>query len=103
MALSKKYSKDKKVCRISFTLPKEICENFAEVSIVGDFNNWDMHQNKFVNKSSDGSSSIELVVDAGKKFQFRYLCDGQIWLNEPEADGETLTHFGDAKNSILIT
>ncbi len=103
MALSKKYSQDKKVCRISFTLPKEICENFSEVSIVGDFNNWDPNQDKFVNKNSDGSSSIELVLDAGKEFQFRYLCDGHIWLNEPEADGKSLTHFEDVNNSLLIT
>lgn len=102
MALIKKYSQDKKVCQITFKLPKEICENFEEVSIVGDFNNWDPHQNKFCHRNSDGSSSLELVLDAGKEYQFRYLCDGQIWLNEPEADGESLTHFGDAKNSLII-
>lgn len=102
MALIKKYSQDKKVCQITFKLPKEICENFEEVSIVGDFNNWDPYQNKFCHRNSDGSSSLELVLDAGKEYQFRYLCDGQIWLNEPEADGESLTHFGDAKNSLII-
>jgi len=101
MALSKSYSQDKKVCRITFILPKEICENFKEISILGDFNNWDPHQNKFSNKNSDGSSSIELILDTGKEYQFRYLCDGVIWLNEPEADGESLTHFGSAKNSVI--
>jgi 1,4-alpha-glucan branching enzyme len=102
MALSKLYSQDKKVCRIKFTLPKEICENFKEISILGDFNNWDPHQNKFSGKNSDGSTSIEIVLDAGKEFQFRYLCDGQIWLNEPEADKQSVTHFGDAQNSVII-
>ncbi len=102
MAVRKKYSQDSKVCQITFTLPKEICENFDEVSIVGDFNNWDVHQNKFSTKNPDGSSLVELVLDAGKEYQFRYLCDGEIWLNEPEADGEMPTHFGDAKNSLII-
>lgn len=102
MAVKKKYSQDSKVCQITFTLPKEICDNFDEVSIVGDFNNWDPHQNKFSTKNQDGSSSIELVLEAGNEYQFRYLCDGEIWLNEPEADAESLTHFGDAKNSLII-
>ncbi len=102
MALNKKYSDDKKVCRITFTLPKEICENFKEICVVGDFNNWDPHQNKFSQKHSDGSSSVELVLETGKEYQFRYLCDGETWLNEPEADKQNLTHYGDSKNSLIV-
>ena len=102
MAINKKYSQDKKLCQITFTIPKEICQNFDEICIVGDFNNWDPNQHKFSHKNPDGSSSIELVLDANKEYQFRYLCDGQIWLNEPEADAESLTHFGDAKNSLIV-
>jgi hypothetical protein len=39
MAINKRYSKDKKACRVTFTLPKEISENFEEICVVGDFNN----------------------------------------------------------------
>ncbi len=102
MALYKKYSKDKKICRVTFTLPKEVCENFEEINVVGDFNNWDTKQNSFSQKNSDGSSSIELILETGNEYQFRYLCDGQIWLNEPEADKQVLTHYGDSKNSLII-
>ena len=102
MAIKKEYSKDKKVCRVTFILPKEICENFEEISVVGDFNNWDPHQHKFSHNNSDGSSSFELALEAGNEYKFRYLCDGQTWLNEPEADAEVLTHFGDSKNSVLV-
>jgi hypothetical protein len=102
MAIKKEYSRDKKICRVTFTLPKEICENFDEISVVGDFNNWDTHHHKFTQRNSDGSSSIEIELEAGNEYKFRYLCDGQIWLNEPEADAETITHFGDSKNSVLI-
>ncbi len=102
MAIIKKYSKDKKVCKVTFMFSKEICENFEEISVLGDFNNWDPDKHKFSHKHSDGSSSIEIVFETGKEYQFRYLCDGQIWLNEPEADKQTLTHFGDSNNSVLI-
>jgi len=102
MAISKIYSKDRKVCQVTFTLPKEIYEYFDEISVVGDFNNWDPHQHKFSHKHSDGSSSVEVVLDAGKEYQFRYLCDGQTWLNEPKADKEIPTHYGDSKNSVIL-
>jgi len=102
MAISKIYSQDKKVCRVTFTLPKEVCENFEEISVVGDFNDWDPHHDKFSHRLSDGSSSIELVLDAGNEFKFRYLCDGATWLNEPQADAEVLTHYGDSKNSVIV-
>ena len=102
MAIIKKYSNDKSICQVTFTIPKEISENFEQVSLVGEFNNWDIHKNKFSRKSSDGSFIIEIDLTAGKEYQFRYLGNEQIWLNEPEADKQTLTHFGDAHNSVLV-
>ena len=101
MAVLKKYSHDKKNCRVTFTLPKELCENFDEISVVGDFNNWDSHQNKFSHKNSDGSSSTEVVLEAGREYKFKYLCDGTTWLNEPDADKQIDTQFGDSKNSVM--
>ncbi|MHB1048593.1 MAG: isoamylase early set domain-containing protein [Bacteroidota bacterium] len=102
MAITKKYSHDKKVCQLIFTLPKEICENFDEISVVGDFNNWDHHQHKFSQNNADGTSSIEVILETGKEYQFRYLCDGEVWLNEPDADRQDLTPYGDAKNSVIV-
>lgn len=102
MAIKKEYSQDETLCKVTFILPKEINANFNEISVVGDFNNWDTHQHKFTHKNPDGTASLEITLESHKEYSFRYLCDGQIWLNEPEADAEALTHFGDAKNSVLI-
>ncbi len=102
MAIIKKYSKDKKVCQVTFTFLKEMCDSFDEISVVGDFNNWDPDKHKFSHKHSDGSSSIEIVLQTGNEYQFRYLCDGQTWLNEPEADKQVSTHYGNSENSVLI-
>lgn len=102
MAIRKKYSKDKKVCQVTFTFLKKIRENYKEISVVGDFNNWDPNQNKFSTKNSDRYSSIVLVLETGKEYQFKYLCDGQIWLNEPKADKQVLTQYADSENSVLI-
>ncbi len=102
MAIMKTYSQDKKVCQVTFTLPKEVSENFKEISVVGDFNNWDPNQNKFSLKNPDGSSSVEIALEAGKEYKFRYLCDGQTWINELEADAHVPTHYGDSKNSVIL-
>ena len=102
MAIIKKYSKDGSICHVTFILSKEVSENFKHVNLVGDFNNCDIHKDKFSHNSPDGSFSAECNLNAGKEYQFRYLGDGQVWLNEPDADRQVLTHFGDSKNSILV-
>lgn len=98
MAIKKEYSKDKKTCKVTFTLPKEVAEQFDEVALVGDFNNWDHKANLFTTKTK-GSIAIEL--EANKEYQFRY-CGGGVWLNEADADKHVLNPFGDSENSVLI-
>ena len=86
----------------TFTFQKKFVKTskrfvFLEILITGILISISFH-----NKNSDGSSSIELVLETGKEYQFRYLCDGQTWLNEPEADKQNITHYGDSKNSVII-
>ena len=102
MAIIKEYSTDKKICHVTFILPKEISDKFEQVNLVGDFNDWDIQKDKFSKKSSEGSISTEYDLDAGKEYQFRYLGNGETWLNESEADRQVLTHFGDSENSVLV-
>jgi len=101
MGIIKKYSEDKSICRVTFTLSKELSDNFDQVSLVGDFNDWDIHRIKFTRNTPEGSFTAEHDLVAGKEYQFRYLGNGHIWLNEPEADSHVLTHFGDSENSVL--
>ncbi|PKL88030.1 MAG: glycoside hydrolase family 13 [Ignavibacteriae bacterium HGW-Ignavibacteriae-2] len=101
MAITKKYSDDKKFCHVTFSISKETADKFNQISLVGEFNNWDIHKNKFTIRNTDGSLSVAYNLPAGKEYQFRYLGDGQIWFNEPEADSHVLSHYGDSENSIL--
>ena len=45
-------------------------------------------------------TSIELP--AGNEYQFRYVSDNNVWFNEPEADKQALTIFGNSENSVII-
>lgn len=98
MAIKKEYSKDKTICKVTFTLPKEVAEQFDEVALVGDFNNWDHKANSFTLKNK---KSITIELEAGNEYQFRYLADGEVWLNESEADKHVATPYG-SQNSVLV-
>ena len=86
MPIIKKYSNDQKICHVTFILPKEIADNYKQVSLVGEFNEWDIKKDTFSHKSPEGSFIAEYDLEAGREYQFRYLCDGHMWINEPEAD-----------------
>lgn len=102
MAIEKKYSSDKKVCRVKFSLPKEINENFREICVVGDFNNWDPHKSKMSHTEANGSICLELDLESGREYSFKYLCNNEVWLVEPDADKQVQTHYGDSQNSVII-
>ncbi|MFA3781618.1 isoamylase early set domain-containing protein [Melioribacteraceae bacterium 4301-Me] len=100
MPLKKEYSKDKAICKVTFILPKEIAEQFEEVALVGDFNNWDPKANLFYCMSR-GVHVVSIELEAGKEYQFRYLADGEVWLNEAEADKHVATPYG-SENSVIV-
>jgi 1,4-alpha-glucan branching enzyme len=100
MSIKKVYSKDKSVCKVTFTLPKEIAEQFEQVTLVGDFNNWDPKANLF-SAVKAGFHSVSVELESNKEYQFRYLADGEVWLNESEADKHVATPYG-SENSVLV-
>jgi len=101
MAIMKEYSNDKTTCKVTFTLPREMAEQFDEVAVVGDFNNWDPKANMFVLKEN-GERSVSVEVEANNEYQFRYFGNGNVWLNESEADKTVPTPYGDSQNSIIV-
>ncbi len=88
MTIIKKYSDNKSICHVTFMLPEEISENFEQLSLVGNFSNWDIHKDKFSHKGLNGLLRAEIDLGAGKEYQFSYLSNGEVWFNEPEADAE---------------
>lgn len=101
MSIKKEYSKDKATCRVTFTLPAEMAEQFDEVAVVGDFNDWNPKANLFAVKGN-GEHSVAIELEANKEYQFRYVGNGEAWLNESEADKSVPTPYGDAQNSVII-
>lgn len=102
MSIKKKYSKNKKNCKVTFTVPKEIGDQFKTISLVGDFNLWDPKENIFLKTEKDGVYSASIILVSNNHYQFRYLGDGAHWFNEPDADKEVETYFPGARNSVVV-
>ena len=102
MAINKEYSEDRKICKVTFTLPDYFEESFEHASVVGEFNNWDAEINKLEKNKKTGLHSAEIELEGSKEYRFRYLVDGKTWLNDSEADRFEPTPFGDSENCIII-
>ena len=95
--LTKKYTKDKKSCKVTFSLPEEV--GASSVSIMGDFTDWEKSPMK-MRLYKDGNFKASVVLEAGKRYCFRYQLDGERWENDWEADGYVRNEFG-TEDSIV--
>ncbi len=102
MALKKTFSKDKSICKVTFTVSKEAAQGAKSINLAGDFNSWSSTDTPLkINKSGEFSVTLELPVD--REFQFRYLLDGCRWENDWKADKYIPAPFSNADNSVVTT
>ncbi|MBI5713974.1 MAG: isoamylase early set domain-containing protein [Chloroflexi bacterium] len=83
--------------RVTFSMPA--LEGVGQLYVVGEFNEWSETATPMT-KADDGSWSVALTLDANRDYQYRYLADGHIWLNDWDADSYTRNNFG-SDNSVL--
>jgi 1,4-alpha-glucan branching enzyme len=95
--LKKSYSKSGKVCRVTFKLAAEVEADTAV--LCGEFNQWRVDADP-KKKLKDGSFSATVSLDAGNKYRFRYLLDGERWENDWEADAYLPNEHG-TEDSIV--
>lgn len=90
--IEKKPTKDKKKILVIFELPSNM---WAErVNLVGSFNDWDTTATPMRRNRSDANWKTSLELDVGKRYRFRYLVDGEEWLNDWHADDHTENPYG---------
>ncbi|MFQ5713941.1 MAG: isoamylase early set domain-containing protein [Candidatus Scalinduaceae bacterium] len=100
--IKKTYLKDKDVCRVRFKLPKVVAPGARSVCIVGNFNNWNIHENP-MKKLKNGDYTVKLDLETGMEYQFRYLIDELKWENDWNADKYVKSSYGDCDNSVVLT
>jgi 1,4-alpha-glucan branching enzyme len=83
---------------VTFEIPGSV---WAErITLVGDFNDWDP-KSLPLRQNRDGNWRIEVELDAGCKYRFRYLLDGEHWRDDWHADTYAPNPYG-SFDSIVI-
>ncbi len=96
MAISKQFLKSKPVCKITFNIPAEA----EELSVVGDFNNWDLSANP-LKKLKNGNFKGTLNLEQGKSYEFKYVADGENYFNDEQADSYQFNEYAGSENGVL--
>ena len=100
MSLKKQFHKTKPVCKVTFILPKDIVNSASRVNLTGDFNHWNPESIP-MKKLKGGEYKVTVALEKDKEYQFRYLLDGNTWINEKEAD-KFLPNGFLTENSVVI-
>jgi 1,4-alpha-glucan branching enzyme len=87
----KKHKKDlstqqsKSTSKVTFRLSKEAAPGARTVSVVGDFNKWNIAEKK-MKKLKNGDFTLTLELPCDREFSFRYLIDTDQWEKDWFAD-----------------
>ncbi len=87
------------VVQVRFLLPDSIWAD--RINLVGDFNDWNRDSHP-MQRDRDGGWYVQVDLEPGRTYQFRYLCDGERWMNDTQADGYTPNAYG-TDNFIIST
>jgi len=99
--MKKDYLKSKNTCKVTFRLPRIAAPGAKNVSVVGDFNDWNIYANP-MKKLKSGEFTLTLELKPGNEYQFRYLIDETNWENDWNADKYVKSPFGDSDNSVVV-
>ncbi len=97
----KKYNKDRTSCRVSFLLHSEAAPDARNITIVGDFNNWDPAASP-MKRLKNGDFKIILSLPSGREYRFKYLINGSRWENDWCADKYVPNSFGSDDSVVVV-
>ena len=100
MPLTKTYSKDKSTCTVAFSLPVDVAAGAKKLFLAGEFNEWSPTQQPM--RKVKGLFTASLELPAAAPYQYRYVTDTGVWLNDTEADCYVYSAFADADNSVVV-
>jgi 1,4-alpha-glucan branching enzyme len=83
---------------VTFEIPGAIWAD--RINLVGDFNGWDS-ESLPLRPDHEGNWHIEIELDEGSEYRFRYLIDGDYWGHDWHADKHAPNPDG-SNDSIVI-
>jgi 1,4-alpha-glucan branching enzyme len=67
---------------VTFELTPAVADSAA---VVGDFNGWSIEADP-MERGDDGSFRRTIQLELGRQYRFRYVIDGERWVNAWDAD-----------------
>ena len=71
---------------VLFSLPAEALAGAEKIFVVGDFNNWTSQDGFELEFQPDGSASVIVPLEAGNVYHYRFLINGNTWVNDYHAE-----------------
>jgi 1,4-alpha-glucan branching enzyme len=87
--------------RVTFELP--LPDVAGRVNLVGEFNDWDESATRMCCAESPLCWRVTLELEAGRRYRFRYLVDGDEWLNDWYADDFAENPYGSYDSVLDLT
>ena len=100
MSLRKQYLKTRPVCKVTFTLPRQVAGLANTAYLVGDFNDWNVNATP-MKRLKNGAFAATLALRRNTEYQFRYLLDGERWENDWKADKYVPNAYR-SENSVVV-
>lgn len=101
LSIKKQYLKSNGLCNVTFKLPEESAPDAQVVTIVGDFNSWNLTENR-MNKLKNGDFKVTLKLHSDKEYRFRYFIDGNRWENDWCADKYVPNLYGCDDSLVIV-
>lgn len=87
--------------KVSFRLAAESVAGATTGVLVGEFNNWNPDEGIYLERQEDGSMAAELVLAAGKTYEYRYLLNDGRWVNDNN-EKKTSSLFGNNIENCIV-
>lgn len=87
--------------KVSFSLAEKAIENAETVAVLGSFNNWDLNKALYLTKQKNGSFKGTLDLTKGEAYEYRFLVNNSIWVNDENATQFIPTQFG-VENCVVV-
>ncbi|MDP4680557.1 MAG: isoamylase early set domain-containing protein [Cyclobacteriaceae bacterium] len=100
MSIKKQTLKSKPVCKVTFGLEKKEVSKATSVSLVGNFNNWSKTSTQLT-KLKSGDFKLVMELPIGQEYEFRYLINGNTWMNDTTADKYVASGISEEQNCVI--
>lgn len=97
--IQKSYYRDGRQCRVTFRLSTE--GQAETVHLVSELDDWD-ESARPLTRRKDGTFSTSIVMRPGNRYRFRYLIDGQHWVNDEQADDYVENAYGGTDSVVEV-